>query len=160
MGWSMSKKAADTLEVIENACRASTGSSNAWKDGRDVECFFEMREKDAGDEDSGVDGDICRTTAPGMARAVGKFAIDDEGKIVKAPLAARREGRRAMSAASRARDAARRAKKGAPPPPFAEGRRSARREVSFCGAFGCDPYDPIFIMLACMAARKRQNGRS
>lgn len=84
MGWSCSAAAGRTLEAIQAACVASTGSQNTWEEPGRAPCFFEL---DSTEHDDGaITGDVFRM-APGTSRcrATTRFRIEADGRLSIGP---------------------------------------------------------------------------
>lgn len=80
MGWSCRADAADTLDRIMAKCRASSGSSNVWNDGK-TRYFFESShtEHSCGK----ITGSIYKMLDGGKCSRSGSFSISGDGKTVK-----------------------------------------------------------------------------
>lgn len=78
MGWSCAAIAADTLNRLSAKCRESSGSSNVWESGG-VRFFFEPSRVEHGD--GAITGSIWRMLPDNMARRVGSFRIEADGRL-------------------------------------------------------------------------------
>lgn len=97
MGWSCTRKAAETLEAIETACAATrppemTTSNMFFTNGKQY--FYEVSRRDQ--TDGGIAGIINLTWTENWqdwCRQVGSFRIDGQGTVVRGPALFRKARR-------------------------------------------------------------------
>lgn len=82
MGWSCRVDAANTERAWDEACRASTGSSNMWVDG-DKKFFYEASRTEH--RDGAITGVIWKFVDETHVVKVGTFRINGDGTIARAP---------------------------------------------------------------------------
>lgn len=82
MGWSCAAKAGLVLDQVSNFCVKNTGASNVF--AKDGETFFFERGREH--NDGRITGTIWRNVGNNLARKVGTFLIDADGKIVRFPM--------------------------------------------------------------------------
>lgn len=65
------------------ACRASTESSNQWREGEDEEFFFEASRREH--SDGAITGSVFKMLPGNRCRKVSTFRIDGDGTVSRAP---------------------------------------------------------------------------
>lgn len=85
MGWSCSSVAADTLAVIERACKATHNEpSQCAFVINNKRYFYETSRRDQ--QDGGIAGTIYLCLPNDMCRRAGTFRIDGTGNVVRGPV--------------------------------------------------------------------------
>ena len=81
MGYSCTAAANDVIKKWVEACVASTGCSNTWREGS-KEFFFEV---DREQSDGAVTGSVYKTVDEDRCQRSGTFRVDPDGAVVRAP---------------------------------------------------------------------------
>lgn len=82
MGYSKSREAGRTLDLLDTLCRQQNKSSNTWE-YKGKKYFYDITRKDQ--PDGGVRGTVHECIGDEFAKQVGYFNIDGDGIIVKFP---------------------------------------------------------------------------
>jgi hypothetical protein len=81
MGYSCTAAASDVVDKWVEACVASTGSSNTWRQGKD-EFFFEVGREQP---DGAVTGSVYKAVSQNHCRRSGTFRVAPDGTVERAP---------------------------------------------------------------------------
>lgn len=82
MGWSCRVEAGDTMDKVQAACIAQTGSANTWTDGQRTYFLEASRTEHA---DGAITGTVFRMLGDSMAQRSGSFRIDGDGTMARIP---------------------------------------------------------------------------
>jgi hypothetical protein len=82
MGWSCRREASETMQKWTAACVAQAGSQNVYE-ANGKRYFWEVSRVEH--EDGAVTGTILVMCSRNMARPVGRFRIEPDGRVSRAP---------------------------------------------------------------------------